>query len=158
MTKESHEAAAKPDVVPNLGAFLAADTADLHVLVPGTNKRSGWVITCAGPAHPQTIALNEEVAHESAQKNAEIERAQVNGRKWKGDKDYDPEADRRKSVSRVCRRIVTWTPVDFGSGPIEFSHEAAVKLFLDRRMGSFYLQLVEFITAETAFIKDSAID
>jgi hypothetical protein len=142
--------------VADLSAGLPADTADLHILFPGTNKRTGWIITCAGPGHPQSIALADELAREQLQKSAAIERAQVNGRKWKGDDDADPEAERKKTVTQVCRRIVTWTPVDFGDGAISFSHEAAVKLFMDPKKGAYFAQIVEFLVGERSFMTGSA--
>ncbi len=138
----------------NMADDLPNDTAELHVVKPGTNIRTGWVITLAGPGHPQTIALQNEGERERLHKAAEIERAQVNGRKWKGDDDQ-PEEARRKLVSRVTRRIVGWTPVDFGDGPVEFSHDNAVKLFIDPKKGSYFGQVVDFLTAERAFMKDS---
>lgn len=144
-----------PVTAINMADDLPEDTAELHIVKPGTNIRTGWVITLAGPGHPQTISLSNELQRERLQRSAEIERAQVNGRKWKGD-DAQPEDERRKSVSDVCRRIVTWTPVDFGEGVIEFSQENAVKTFLDPKKGAFYAQVVDFLIADRAFMKGSA--
>lgn len=142
--------------VANMVDGLPMETADLHIVSQGTNKRTGWVITCAGPSHPQTIALMDEAERERLNKAAQIERAQVNGRKWKGDEDVDPQESRRKTIRQIVSRIVTWTPVDFGTGPIEFSPKAAVELFMDPAKGAYFGQLVDFITAERAFMKDSA--
>lgn len=143
------------DQVANLADDLPEDTAELHIVKPGTNKPTGWVITLAGPGHPQTIELMNEGERERLHRAAAIERAQVNGRKWKGDEDESPEQSRRKTVSRVCRRIVGWTPVDFGEGSVTFSQENAVKLFMDPKKGAFFAQVVDFLTAEQAFIKGS---
>ncbi len=140
--------------VINMADDLPADTAELHVVKPGTNQRTGWIITLAGPGHPQTIEMTNEGERERLHRSQEIERAQVNGRKWKGD-DEQPEESRRKFVSRIARRIVGWTPVDFGDGPVEFSQENAVKLFMDPKKGAFFVQVVDFLTAERAFMKDS---
>lgn len=142
--------------VTNMADDLPDDTAEIHIVKSGTNIRTGWVITLAGPGHPQTIALNNELERERLNRSAQIERAQVNGRKWKGDEDEQPEDARRKIVSQVCRRIVSWTPVDFGEGAVEFSQENAVKLFLDPKKGAYFGQIVEFLTAERAFTKGSA--
>ena len=71
--------------------------------------------------------------------------------------DEQPEESRRKFISRISRRIVGWTPVDFGDGPVEFSQDNATKLFMDPKFGSFFVQVVDFLTAERAFIKGSAI-
>lgn len=141
--------------VINMADDLPQDTAELHIVKPGTNIRTGWVITLAGPGHPQTIEIMNEGERERLHRSAEIERAQVNGRKWKG-ADEQPEENQRKFVSRICRRIVGWTPVDFGDGPVEFSQENAVKTFMDPKKGSFFVQVVEFLTADRSFMKGSA--
>jgi hypothetical protein len=143
-------------VVADLSAGLPMDTADLHIVFPGTNKRTGWIITCAGPGHPKTIAANQESERERLHRAAQIERAQVNNRKWKGDDDITPDENLRKIVSGVVARIVSWTPVDFGQGPIEFSDKAAIDLFMDPKKGAYFGQVVDFLTAERAFMKDSA--
>lgn len=144
--------------VANLAGDLPEDTADLHIVVPGTNKRTGWVITLAGPGHPQTVALANEYERKRLQKSSAIEKAQVNGRKWKGDDDVQPDDSRRESVASVVARVVTWTPVDFGNGAIEFTPKAAVDLFMDPKKGAYFSQIVDFITAERAFMKDSALN
>lgn len=142
--------------VANMADDVALDTADLHIVRPGTNTKTGWVITCAGPGHPQTIELNNKNQRENLRKAKQIELAQVNGRKWKGDDEEEtPEESRRNTVADVCRRIVTWTPVDFGDGPITFSHENAVNLFMDPKKGVYFGQLVDFLTAERTFFKRS---
>lgn len=142
--------------VANMAADLPSDTAELHIVRPGTNQRTGWVITLAGPGHPKTIALNDVSERERLHKNAAIERAQVNYKKWKGDEDVDPADSRRKTIAGVVGRIITWTPVDFGDGPVEFSDKAAIDLFMDPKKGSYFGQIVEFLTAERAFMKASA--
>ena len=139
----------------NMADDLPNDTAELHVVKPGTNIRTGWVITLAGPGHPQSIAMMNEGERERLHRSAEMERAQVNGRKWKGE-DQQPDEARKKTVSSVCKRIVGWTPVDFGEGTVEFSHENAVKLFMNPKFGAFFGQVVDFLTAERAFMPDSA--
>lgn len=140
--------------VINMADDLPNDTAELHVVKPGTNIPTGWVITLAGPGHPQSIALMNEGERERLHRATQIEQAQVNGRKWKGDDDQ-PDAARRKLVSRITRRIVGWTPVDFGDGVVEFSQDAAVKLFANPKYGAFFGQVVDFLTAERAFMRDS---
>lgn len=142
--------------VANLAHALAAQTADLNVVYPGTNQPTGWIVTFAGPSHPKSMAFSDEATREMAKKTADIERAQVNGRKWKGDDDLDPQDIRRKNISNVIRRIVTWTPVDFGTGPVEFEEEAAIELFMDPAKGNYFAQFVDFLTGEKAFFKASA--
>ena len=141
--------------VANMADDLPLDTAELHIVKPGTNIRTGWIITLAGPGHPQTIELMNEGERERLHKAAQIERTQINGRKWKGDEDEQPEDARRKTIARVCRRIVGWTPVDFGEGPVTFSQENAVKVFMDPKKGAYFGQVVDFLTAERAFMPGS---
>lgn len=142
--------------VAMLAGTAALLTYDLEMNFPGTNKPCGWTITLAGPAHEQTKALSDEATRESQRKAADMERAQVNGRKWKGEEDQSPDDIRRRNVTNVCRRIVTWSPVEFENGEVPFSLDAAVDLFLDPSKGAFYLQVVEYLTSERAFLKVSA--
>jgi hypothetical protein len=145
----------EPKIV-NLAATVALDTYDLAMLFPGTNKPTGWVVTLAGPGHPKTVALAAEAERERLHRNAAIERAQVNGRKWKGDEEEDPTVSRRKTIAAIVGRIVDWTPVDFGQGPIAYSEEAAIALFLDPAKGVYFSQIVEYLTCEKAFMPSSA--
>lgn len=144
-----------------LGGGKTLLTADLNVLIPGTATPSGWIVTFAGPSHPKTVALSDQAERDRQKKSAEIERAQVNNRKWKGD-ELTPAEIRQKTVEGVIGRIISWTPVDFGEGDVDFAEgdaaaEArAVKLFLDPAMGQFFGQFVDFLTAEKAFLKASA--
>lgn len=142
-------------VVANLADDLPMDTADLHVVKPGTNKRTGWVVTFAGPGHPKTIALNNETSRKQLDEAKRIKQQQANGRKVKID-DEQPEENRREFIEGLVARIVTWTPVDFGEGPVEFSDQAAVTLLLDPKKGSYVAQFVDFLIDDRAFMKGSA--
>lgn len=134
---------------------VAADTAVLTIINPADDTPTSWQITMAGPGHPKTVALSARSERERLAKSAAIEQAQVNGRKWKAEV---PTADenRRSNVQSVVDRIISWTPVDFGDGPITFSEETAVALFMDPRKGKYFAQLVEFLTGEKAFFTNSA--
>jgi hypothetical protein len=141
----------------NLIDDLPRDTADLHVLKPGTNKPTGWIVTFAGPSHPKSIALFAATARKQLDEAKAFRQQQLNNRKIKLD-DEMPEANRREFVEGVVARIVTWTPVDIGDGPVEFSDKAATDLLLNPKMGIYVMQFVEFLAAERAFMKDSAKD
>lgn len=142
--------------VANLAGTVFLQTATLQMLIPGTADLSGWILTLAGPSHPQSVELFEKQARRANKRAGDIERAQVNSKKWKGDEDRDPEDIRRETVSNVVARILDWTPVNFGEGAIEFSQEAAIELFLDRGKGAYFGQLVEYLTSEKAFMTASA--
>lgn len=141
--------------VTNLAGTAAMQTAILHMKYPGTSKRNGWQITMAGPSHPKTIALGNEQTRERLDKQARIEQVQVNGRKWKVE-DVEPEDDRLRFVRSLVGRIVTWTPIDLGAGPVEFSEQAAIDLLLNPDYGHYVAQITDFLLAEGSFIPDSA--
>ncbi|EJN15688.1 hypothetical protein PMI42_00705 [Bradyrhizobium sp. YR681] len=142
----------------DLSGLAPADTFDLKILAPGTGKPTGWVITLAGPAHPQTVAVNNESGRESIEREKAIEFAQVNGRKWKVEEETADER-RRRNVTKVCRRIVSWSPNPtfrfVQSDPIAFSLDAAVNLFLRPDMGAFFVQVTDYLTSERAFTQPS---
>lgn len=141
--------------VANLAGTVFLETAELHMLIPGTADKSGWVLTMAGPSHPQSVELFDRQARRANKRSSDIERAQVNNKKWKGD-DREPEDIRRETVTDIVARIVTWSPVNFGNGVIEFEPEKAVELFLQRQYGGYFAQIVDFLTSEKAFLKASA--
>lgn len=142
----------------DLSGSLPADSFALSIMVPGTSKATGWVIELAGPSHPQTVALNADTGREALEKEKAIEFAQVNGRKWKMD-DETVADRRRKNVSKVCRRIVGWSPnptfKSVSPDPIVFSLTAATDLFLRPEMGGYFLQVTEYLNAERAFMPPS---
>lgn len=146
------------DAALDLSGLVALEIFDLAILRPGTSDPSGWVITLAGPSHPQTIALNNEVSRENLEKEKAIEFAQVNGRKWKVEEET-VEQRRRRNVERVCRRIVSWSPDplirSFAPEPIKFSLETAIAFFIRPEHGSFLLQLTDYLAGERAFMPPS---
>lgn len=141
--------------VVNLADALPIDVATLCTVFPGTNKRTGWNITFAGPAHEKTVALNNEAERKRLERSKEIEVAQVNGRRWKGES-IQPEESRREFIEGIVGRIIDWNPVDFGDGPIEFSEKAAVELLMQPKMGAYVAQMVDFLIGEKTFTKASA--
>jgi hypothetical protein len=142
----------------NLAGSNLPATAELQMMLPGTNEPSGWVLTMAGPSHPQSVEYFDKMARRANKRAADIERAQVNSRKWKSpDEDRDPDDVRRDTVAGIVARIVSWAPdPDFGTGPIAFTPDAAIELFMDRSKGAFFAQIVDFLTGEKAFLKASA--
>jgi hypothetical protein len=142
----------------NLAGQTFLQTAELQMMMPGTNEPSGWVLIMAGPSHPQSVEYFDKMARRANKRAGDIERAQVNNRKWKSpDEDRDPEDVRRDTVAGIVSRIVSWSPdPDFGQGPIGFTPDAAIDLFMDRSKGAFFVQVVDFLTGEKAFLKASA--
>lgn len=142
----------------DLSSTATTETAVLNMLVPGTARETGWKITLAGPSHQQTIDLNNEVARETIEHEKAVEFAQVNNRKWKVEAE-DPAVRRRKNVRRICQRIVSWEPnptfKSFSEDPIPFSVETATELFLRPDVGGYFLQIVNYVNDERAFMPPS---
>lgn len=148
------------DEVLDLTSTRPLDVVTIDIMIPGTTKPTGWKVELAGPAHPQTIAIGDDVSQEIFDRNAAIEFAQVNGRKWKGDGDT-LEARRRKFVTVVCRRILGWSPNPVfrfvQPEPIAFSLKVAVDLFLRPDMSLYFTQITDYINGERAFMPPSEL-
>lgn len=142
------------DVV-DLSADIPADTYDLVIVKPGTGIPTGWVITLAGPAHQKTLAFKTAAQRERLQKEAAIEAAQINARKFKPEV-RTPEDEDVRTVKWLVSRIVTWTPIKIGSETIAFSDDAALALFLRPVMAPYIAQIVEYLQSERSFMPTSA--
>jgi hypothetical protein len=130
-------------------------TSELHIVKPGTSIQTGWVITMCGPAHPKTIAFQEMKQRDRLDKEATIEQAQVNQRKYKAVPKKVVEAN-LEGVEWVVSRIDTWTPVKIGGETIAFSDAAAIKLLARPEMGQYFRQIVDYIEGERSFMPRSA--
>lgn len=146
-----------------LGGTLYQTTAVLKMAFPDTvdsdnPKYTGWDLVIAGPGHPRTIEINNRIAERANKQASDRDRARVNGKKWNPPAP-SPDDVRRETVSDACYRIVGWTgDPDFedGKGPIAYSEEAAVELFMDQRKGSYFLQLIKFLYDDGTFMPASA--
>jgi len=146
----------KPDAtIPTftLAEFDAADTATMEVLIGG--KPSGWFWEFAGPGHEKTEAQKARVARERLRKSAEIERAQVNGRKWKPEEDA-PETVVARNVADIVERIVGWSTVEIDGKPFPFTPQNATFLLSDPKRVSLLEQASEFLWNEQSFTGRSA--
>lgn len=142
----------------DLSAAIPLNEGVLHIVVPGTNKRTGWDVTFAGPGHPKTIAQTEEITRSALDKQERIEMAQVNQRKWKGE-GKQPADIRRENVEWVVGRIIGWTPVtikQFSPDPIEFSDKVAKDLLAQPYMVPYFIQMTEYLGDQASFIEASA--
>jgi hypothetical protein len=144
---------AVPAVV-DLSNDLPLTTAELHIVKPGTDTRTGWIWTMCGPAHPKTLAYQEQKQRERLHKEARIEQAQVNQKKYKAEEKDVVEAN-LEGVRWVVSRIESWNPVQIGNETIAFSDEAATKLLMKPEMGQYFAQAVDFLTAERSFMPRS---
>ncbi len=150
----------------DLSEAMPRDTGILYIVVPGTNKRTGWQITFAGPGHPKTVAQNEELSRANLDKQERIEMAQVNNRKWKGDGKQVSDV-RRENVQWVLGRILSWTPAitikQFSAEPVELPEGAnkeqrtrAADLLAEPYMTPYFLQMTEYLGDQASFIEASA--
>jgi hypothetical protein len=142
-------------VAVDLMAILPADTATIEILKPGGTEGTGWIITFAGPGHDKAVAWQNEQGKRNLRKQAQIEQAQVNGKKYRSE-DRDVDDVRRDNVSWVVSRILGWTPVRLGGDPIVFSDVAATELLMQPRMAWALNQMVEFLADERSFTPRSA--
>jgi hypothetical protein len=142
------------DKAVDLSKFLPVDSFDIEIQSV-TGEGTGWHVTLAGPSHPATVASAETIARRALRKSAEIEAAQVNGKKYKVD-DREPATMRRENVESVVSRIIDWSPVDVGSGPIAFSKDAATDLLLRPEMAWVLIQIAEALAGDAAFTRRSA--
>lgn len=143
------------DEAADLSSFLPQDTAVLAVKDASGTRATGWAITFAGPSHPKAVAWANNRARQELGRAAQIEAAQVNGRKFKPEQ-RSPEDVARDNVGWVVARIVDWTPVKIGGEVIAFSEAAATELLMRPDMGWVLAQAVEFLGAVENFTPASA--
>lgn len=139
----------------DISVFDSEDEADMVVMHPATGEPTTWIITFAGPGHPQAVAHAEKMSRERLREEREKEQARVNGRKWKA-VDETLEESRQKNLSWIASRMLRWTPVKINGIDYPFSAENAIKLLSDPRKGTLFQQCLDFVTADTSFIKGSA--
>jgi len=145
----------KNDNVAEFGAddFDAIDEAEMIVRVNG--QATSWVWTFAGPGHPQSIAQSNRLARERLAEDREKEQARVNGRKWTDTED-SPEDARLRNVNWIVERIIGWSPVKIDGALVPFSPDAARKILMDPRKGQIFVQALEFLANDKAFMRRSA--
>lgn len=144
MTKET---AAVPSL--DFDAFETSDTAKMQVFDVHGNP-TGWWWEFAGPGHPKTEALNNRLARERLRKAAQIEQAQVNGRKWKADEET-PDEVRSRNIADLVDRLVGWSDVEIGGKPLPFSPENAVEFLSNPKRVGILTQAMEFIAESKSF-------
>lgn len=137
----------------SLSAMRAVDQSDLEILANG--EPTGWVITLAGPGHPKTVALHDDVGRRVLHREAQKEQAQVNGRKYKA-VETDIGARRRENVADVVARIIDWKGLNDDGAEIKFSADEAVKILLDPALGWAFQQVRDYLDDERSFMRRSA--
>lgn len=139
----------------DLASTAAADMGRLTVLHPKTSEPTTWVIDLAGPAHPETIAIGAEAARERATLEREQATMMARGRKVKLP-EVDIEGDRDRTLGRIARRILDWSPVSMNGEAFPYSRENALRLLKDPRYSAVASQILDFLGDDAAFIASSA--
>jgi hypothetical protein len=142
----------------DLSSLAYSDTAEMVVEHPGTGEPTTWKITFAGPGHPVSVALGDEIAKRAIRDRKAREAAQVNGRKWKPE-DETPEQNREENGRYYAKRMLGWTPVRLvaGADPVPFSLDNATRLLIDPKFLWLYRQVTAFLAADAGFIESSEI-
>jgi hypothetical protein len=144
----------------DLSDSIPVESFPLEICRPGTKTPTGWTVHLAGPQHPNSIAVANEVGTVLIEEEFAMKAASASGQK------YEPAIEtmqmrRRKSVNRVCRRILGWSPnptfKNVQAEPLEFSVAAATDLFLRPDMSVYFLQVVNYLNSERAFIQPSEV-
>lgn len=138
----------------DLTDFLPQDEATIEMVSPA-GKKTGWMVTLAGPSHPKRVDANNAAARKALQRSKQVEQAQINGKKYKSE-ERTPEDVRRENVEDIVARIVTWTPVRVGGEEFKFSDTRAVDLLVKPEMGWALAQIAEAQAEDASFTKGSA--
>lgn len=146
--------AAAPAAVFDLAELEAVDS-DWLTVKNQAGHPTTWKVHLAGPGHDVTLAAQREAQAERLAKARRIEMAQVNHRKWKGE-EVDAEAEAKRSAEQIARRIIGWTPVVVNGQDFPYSAANAVALMWEPRWAFVQVQVVDYLTSETAFTKGSA--
>lgn len=138
----------------NFDDFEASDTGKMEVLDVQGNP-TGWFWEFAGPGHPKTEALNNRISRERLRKQAQIEQAQANGRKYKVDPET-PDDIRAKNIADIVERLVGWSDIEIGGKPFPFTAENATEFLSHPKRVGVVVQAVEFLANEKSFTPRSA--
>jgi hypothetical protein len=142
----------------DLFSLAYADTAVMEVENEETGLPSGWKITFAGPNHPISVELSDEIARRVIRQRKDKEQAQVNGRKWKAD-DETPKQNREQNAKYYAQRILGWEPavrLERGEPAVEFSQDAAFKVLSNPKYFWLYKQVARFLDGDAGFIPSSS--
>ena len=136
----------------NLDPFKSVDKAEMKVL-SAAGEPTGWVWTIAGPGHPNTIALEDEILDKSLEEGRAKEAARVNGKKYKPPHKTSEDI-RRENAEAAASRVLGWKPdtVTLSGETLKFSKESVVKALRDPDYGGeLTRQLTEFFKSEDSF-------
>lgn len=127
--------------------------ADMEIM-DADGHGTGWIWTFAGPGHPITVEADRRQGQRFLDREAEKERAQTNGRKWKGDA---PKIDERRAsgIEYVVSRLLRWSDIEMNGKSFPFNKENAMQICSDPNYNLVYEQANAFLLAEKSFTKRS---
>lgn len=137
----------------DIAKLASLPEADMEI-IDTDGHGTGWVWTFAGPGHPVTVEADRRQGQRFLEREAEKERSQVNGRKWKGA--AEKIDDRRQSgIDYVVGRLLRWTDIELNGAAFPFSRDNAVQICSDPNFNLVYEQANAFLLAEKSFTKRS---
>lgn len=145
---------AAPAALPCLDDLVPADTATLAILNVA-RQPIGWNIVLAGPTHPVTLALADEVMQEGLNRQHDIATAQIAGKAYTVPAET-AEQVRKRTSARVAKRILGWNDVTIGGEVLSYSPSNALRLTGEPKFRRIYDQIVEYLGGEKAFTTSSA--
>lgn len=137
----------------DISNLAAADEAEMEVLDLDGNA-TGWIWTFAGPGHPATIEADRQQSQRFLNREAEKERSQVNGRKWKGEQ---PKVDERRAdgIAYVVSRMLRWSDMTMNGQPYPFTPANAGAVLGNPAMPTLLEQANAFLVSDKSFTKRS---
>lgn len=135
----------------DISSLAALDEGEMHVR-DGKDNKTGWTWVFAGPGHPTTVAIDREQNARFIAREQAKERAQVNGKKWKGAEET-PEELRQRTIDYIVARLLRWSEIELGGEPYPCTPDNARKILGDPRYGLVFDQANTFLRDEKDFTK-----
>lgn len=137
----------REDTMFKLKSIKTATTATYDVLDPQTGQPVGATITLAGPEHPKRKQLDFDLARKARAKFQKQNRITLS----------DPEDDVDNNTERLVAATLGWAGfADDDGKAIEFSADAALKLYTDPEMAWLRTQVLGAMDSAELFIKGCA--
>lgn len=152
----TEQIAASAEII-DLDLIAPADTGMLKIVDPSTGEPIGLTLILAGPDHPKTIEIQDATARRMAKREAQNASQMARGRNAVIAPE-DPEKVRAENIRGIAGRVLGWTPDKIKLGGIvrSYSPTAAYDLLSDRKFTWIFVQVVDYLNGDAAFMKPSA--
>jgi hypothetical protein len=130
----------------DIKSITDAQTADIELKHPVTGALLGASITVAGPENPTRKALDF----------ARLRKLRAEIQETGKHEPSDPEDDVQDAVEKLAACTVGWQGITDGGTPIEFSKQAAAKLYASEGLGWLRDQVFIAMDERSRFIKACA--